>query len=127
MSASPSPPRVLGVPIQDANLISYRLCPGYGRGGADLLCWTTTAESGGHFCALDLATGQLDVRAFHHREAYPIIPASDGCIYTGSTAGEVWRYRALGGSWTIVARVWPVSAGPDAVSHIRVLAEGRDG
>lgn len=127
MSASPSPPRVLGVPIQDANLISYRLCPGYGRGGADLLCWTTTAESGGHFCALDLATGQLDVRAFHHREAYPITPASDGCIYTGSTAGAVWRYRALGGSWTIVARVWPVSAGPDAVSHIRVLAEGRDG
>lgn len=127
MTASLPSPRVLGVPIQDANLISSRLCAGYGRDGTDLLCWTTTAESGGHFCALDLTTGQLDVRAFHHREAYPITPARDGCIYTGSTAGEVWRYHAARGWWEVVATLWPVAATEGAVSHIRVLAEGRDG
>lgn len=119
-------PRVLGVPIRDANLISYRVCAGYGRDGHDLLCWTSTAESGGHFCALDLTTRQLDIRPLNHLEAYPITPASDGAIYVGSSNGEIWRYRAAGGTWEVLARPWTVSESA-RLHHIRVLAEGRDG
>jgi len=126
MATSLTEPRVLGVPIQDANLISYRLCAGYGTAGHDLLCWTTTAESGGYFCALDLTTWQLDLRPLHHLEAYPITSASDGAIYTGSTSGEIWRYRAAGSTWEVLARPWDNSGGRD-LHHIRVLGEGRDG
>lgn len=119
-------PRVLGVPIQDANLISYRLCAGYGTGSHDLLCWTTTAESGGYFCALDLTTQQLDLKPLNHLEGYPITPASDGAIYVGSSNGEIWRYRAHGSVWEVIAQPWDTPAGV-RVHHIRVLAEGRDG
>ncbi len=118
--------RLLGVPIQDANLISYRVCPGYGAEGHDLLCWTSTAESGAHFCALDLATDKLDVKPVGHLEAYPITPASDGAVYVGSTTGEIWRYRAPGSVWEVLARPWDNSGGR-GVHHIRVLCEGKDG
>ena len=126
MLTKPSEPRVLGVPITDANLISYRVCAGYGPGGHDLLCWVTTAESGAHFCALDLTTQQLDIKPLHHREGYPITPAADGAIYVGSTSGEIWCYRATGSSWKVLAQPWSTSATLDA-HHIRVLAAGRDG
>ena len=126
MILSPTEPRVLGVPIRDANLISYRVCAGYGAGGHDLLCWVTTAESGAHFCALDLATQQLDLKPLGHLEGYPIAPASDGAIYVGSTSGEIWRYRAAGSTWQVLARPWDTSATRE-VHHIRVLCEGRDG
>jgi hypothetical protein len=121
-----SNPRVLGVPIQDANLISYRVCAGYGADGHDLLCWTTTAESGGHFCAFDLVTRQLDIKPLNHLEAYPITPAGDGAIYVGSSNGEIWRYRVVGSAWEVLARPWTVSA-KVRLHHIRVLGEGRDG
>ena len=126
MLTKPSEPRVLGLPITDANLISYRVCAGYGPGGHDLLCWVTTAESGAHFCALDLTTQQLDIKPLHHREGYPITPAADGAIYVGSTSGEIWCYRATGSSWKVLAQPWSTSATLDA-HHIRVLAAGRDG
>lgn len=126
MTVRLSEPRVLGVPVRDANAISYRRCVGYGIDGHDLLCWVTTAESGAHFCALDLTTEQLDIKALHHREGYPITPASDGAIYVGSTSGEVWRYRAVGSSWEVLARLWDTSAKLD-IHHVRVLCEGSDG
>jgi len=119
-------PRLLGVPIQDANLISYRMCPGYGVEGHDLLCWVTTAESGGHFCALDLRTDKLDIKPLNHLEGYPLTPASDGCVYVGSTSGEIWRYRAAGSVWQPLARPWDDSGGKP-LHHVRVLCEGADG
>lgn len=119
-------PRCLGVPIQDANLISYRVCPGYGVEGHDLLCWVSTAESGAHFCALDLVTGKLDVKPLNHLEGYPLTPATDGCVYVGSTTGEIWRYRATGSVWEVLARPWDNSGGK-GIHHVRVLCEGKDG
>lgn len=116
--------RLLGTPIRGANLISYKLCPGYGVDGHDLLCWTTTAESGGHFSALDLATDQLDTKPLNHLEAYPIVPASDGSIYVGVTTGQIMRYRADGSIWEPLAQVWSASGG---LHHVRVLCEGADG
>ncbi len=118
-------PRLLGTPIQNASLVSYRLCPGYGRQGHTLLCWTTSAESGGHFCALDLHTDELDIKPLHHLEAYPIVPASDGAIYVGSTTGEIWRYRAEGSVWEVAGRPWDLSR--YGVHHVRAMCEGRDG
>lgn len=117
---------LLGTPIQDANVISYRVCPGYGVHRHDLLCWTSTAESGAHFAALDLQTDGLDIKPIGHLEAYPLTPASDGAIYVGSTTGEIWRYRAAGSLWEVLARPWDNSGGY-GVHHIRVLCEGKDG
>jgi len=117
-------PRVLGTPIQVANLISYKLCPGQGREGHDLFCFTSTAESGAHFVALDLVDGRLDVRPVNHLEGYPIVPASDRNVYMGSSSGEIMQYRPTDGGWRALARVWEPTQG---LHHVRAMGEGPDG
>ncbi len=116
-------PRLLGTPIQTANTISYRVAPGYGPEGHDLLCRTTTAESGGHFSALDLATDEIVTHPLNHLEAYPITPASDGMIYVGSTTGEIMRYDPTGGAWGPLAQVFTGRG----LYHVRCMTEGTDG
>ncbi len=116
--------RVLGVPIRVANLISYRLCPGLGTEGHDLFCFTTTAESGAHFAALDLVTRRLEVKPINHLEGYPIVPGSDGGVYGGSSSGEVMRYRPRDGGWEMLARVWDATK---SVHHVRAMSEGPQG
>jgi hypothetical protein len=118
-------PMVLGSPIRVANLVSYRFCAGYGPGGHDLLCWTTTAESGGYFCVLDLTTQEVVMKPLGALEGYPITPASDGNIYVGSSSGEIWRYGPVQQTWGVLARVWYAEA--DSVHHVRCLSQGRDG
>jgi hypothetical protein len=118
-------PTVLGTPIRVANLVSYRFLPGYGPDGHDLFSWTTTAESGGYFIVLDLATREVVMNPLGHLEGYPITPASNGNIYVGSSSGEIWRYGPAQQSWNVLARVW--SAKADSVHHVRSLAEGRNG
>jgi hypothetical protein len=49
----------LGVPIQSPTRIPYKTARAFGGSKADLLCWTTSAESGGHFIAMDLKTQKI--------------------------------------------------------------------
>jgi len=117
--------RVIGQPIQTANTISYIIAPGYGRDGQDLLCWVTTAESGAHFFSLDLTTRKVTVKPLNHLEGYPIVPASDGNIYVGSTTGQIMRFNPHTDEWGALAQVF---SNPERkVHHVRAMDEGRDG
>ena len=118
--------RDLGVPITSPNLISYRLGKGFLPGGHDLLCWTTTAESGGYFTAHDLASGTTISHPLHSLEAYPIVLGTDGIVYVGSTTGGVMRWDPKTNEWNALGP--PIFAMSGARwNHVRVLAEGRDG
>jgi hypothetical protein len=116
----------LGVPITSANRISYKTAYGFGPGKLNLLCWTTTAESGGYFYALNITTRELKVHPLHHLEAYPIVFGTDGKVYVGSTSGEVLSWDPLSDKWGPLGPPifnWPGSS----LNHVRVLCEGRDG
>jgi|GEM_PF-3424087 len=120
------PARDLGVPITTANLISYRVAAGLGHDGGDLLCWVTTAESGGHFSAMDLGSGAVLSYPLDHLEGYPIVFGSDRRVYVGSTSGEVMRWDPRARDWGPLGR--PLFAVPGrGVNHVRCLVEGRDG
>jgi len=123
VAVSEAQPRLIGTPIQVANTISYKVAPGYGVDGHDLLCRTTTAESGGHFFALDLATGELRTHPLNHLEAYPITPASDGMIYVGSTTGQIMRYDPKTDGWSPLAQAFSGRG----LYHVRCMTEGKDG
>ncbi len=124
--AEPVPARDLGVPITAANLISYRAAPSLGPDGGDLLCWVTTAESGGHFSAMDLASGTVLTYPLNHLEAYPIVFGSDGRVYVGSTSGEVMRWDPGSRAWGPLGKALFAVPGR-GVNHVRCLVEGRDG
>ena len=115
--------RDLGIPVTSANLISYRAARGWGHDGGDLLCWVTTAESGGHFSAMDLGSGSVLTYPLNHLEGYPIVFGSDRRVYVGSTSGEVMRWDPRARSWGAVGK--PLFAVPGrGVNHVRALCEG---
>jgi len=116
----------LGVPIQSPNRISYKTARAFGESKTDLLCWTTSAESGGHFIAMNLTTQKIFVHPLSHREAYPILFGSDGKVYVGSTSGYIMVWNPVGDTWKEAgARVFGVPN--SSLNHVRVLCEGRDG
>ena len=116
----------LGVPITSANLISYGLRRGFLPGGHDLLCWTTTAESGGYFTARDLISGATVSHPLNSLEAYPIVFGIDGSVYVGSTTGGVMRWHPKTNSWAGLGL--PLFTWPGAPwNHVRVLVEGPGG
>jgi hypothetical protein len=108
------------MPVTSAHRIAYRVMRGIGPEGHDLVCWTTTAESGGSFSALDLTTGQVVTHLLHSLEAYPIVAGSDGNIYVGSTSGEVMRWKPRTDEWEPLGK--PVFTGGWAL--VRALCEG---
>lgn len=117
--------RDLGIPVTSANLISYRAARGWGHDGGDLLCWVTTAESGGHFSAMDLGSGAVLTYPLNHLEGYPIVFGSDRRVYVGSTSGEVLRWDPRVRSWGALGK--PLFAVPGrGVNHVRALCEARD-
>jgi hypothetical protein len=125
LAEPPAPAQELGVPVTAANRIGFKTRRGFGPEGHDLLCWTTTAESGGHFCAMDIQTGKVYTHPLNHMEAYPIVFGSDGCVYTGSTSGEVLRWNPKTNTWGAIGK--PLFAWPGAsLNHVRCLCEGRD-
>ena len=118
--------RDLGIPVTSANLISYRAARGWGHEGGDLLCWVTTAESGGHFSAMDLGSGSVLTCPLNHLEGYPIVFGSDRRVYVGSTSGEVLRWTPRAKSWAALGK--PLFAVPGrGVNHVRALCEGPGG
>jgi hypothetical protein len=123
--AAPMPARELGIPITAANRITAKTARGFGPDGHDLLCWTTTAESGGHFSAMDLQTGKVVTLPLNHMEAWPLVFGSDGNVYTGSTSGEVLRWNPRTDEWGPLGPAlfqWPGAS----LNHVRALCEGRD-
>ena len=115
--------RDLGIPVTSASLISYRAARGWGHDGGDLLCWVTTAESGGHFSAMDLGSGSVLTYPLNHLEGYPIVFGSDRRVYVGSTSGEVLRWDPRVRSWGALGK--PLFAVPGrGVNHVRALCEG---
>lgn len=125
-SGVPPPATDLGVPVTSANRISYKTAYRFGPAQLDLLCWTTTAESGGSFFAMNLATRELKVHPLHHLEAYPIVFGSDGRVYVGSTSGEVFSWDPVTDQWGPLGP--PLFRWPGAsLNHVRVLCEGKDG
>ena len=117
---------VLGTPITDANVVSYQLCPGYGPDGHDLLTWTTTNESGGDFEVLDLTTNAITILPYNCLEAYPIVPASNGNIYVGTSDGSIWRYEPKTGGWSVLARPFTTDSNRP-LHHVRCMCEGPGG
>lgn len=115
-----------GIPVQSPNRISYKTAKNIGKNKEDLLCWTTTAESGGHFVAMNLTTKRVYIHPLDHLEAYPIVFGSDGKVYIGSTSGYVMVWNPLDDSWKEAgARLF---ASPNtSINHVRVLCEGLDG
>jgi hypothetical protein len=126
-AAGDPPPAIdLGVPVTVQNRISYKTAHCFGPAGLDLLCWTTTAESGGYFCAMNLADGKVRVHPLNHLEAYPIVYGSDGKVYTGSTSGEVFCWDPLTDRWGTLGV--PLFKYPGAsLNHVRALCEGDAG
>ncbi len=123
MPSLPTPARDLGVPITAACRISYKTVP---LPSGNLLCWTTTAESGGHFSALALKSGQVYTHPLHSLEAYPILPASDGRVCVGSTSGEVMVWDPPTDTWQPLGP--PLFPPPThGINHVRALCEGREG
>lgn len=116
----------LGIPVTAPNRISYKTAHAFGPAKIDLLCWTTTAESGGTFCALNLSDGSFTFHPLNTLEAYPIVFGSDGRVYTGSTSGEVFFWHPLTGEWGVLGV--PLFRYPgSSLNHVRVLCEGDDG
>lgn len=116
----------LGIPVTAQNRISYKTAHRFGPAKLDLLCWTTTAESGGYFCALNLGDGTVKVHPLNHLEAYPIVFGSDGRVYTGSTSGEVFSWDPLTDRWGPLGT--PLFKYPGStVNHVRALCEGDKG
>jgi hypothetical protein len=119
-------PEDLGIPIATPNRISYGTAWHFGPKQLDLLCWTTTAESGGDFCALDLSSGKVSIHPLRSMEAYPLVFGSDGSVYVGSTTGEVMRWNPIDDTWGPAGP--PLFRFPGAsLNHVRVLCEGKDG
>lgn len=118
--------RDLGIPITTPNRISYKTASEFGPGKRDLLCWTTTAESGGHFAALDLKTRRFIVKPLGSLEAYPIVYGSDGRVYVGNTDGYVWVWNPEDDSWGRAGERMFAQPGV-SLNHVRVLCEGPDG
>ena len=126
LTAAPIAARDLGIPITAANVISYRTARGLGQDSGDLLCWVTTAESGGHFSAMDLGSGSVLTYPLTHLEGYPIVFGSDRRVYIGSTTGEVMRWDPRTRMWGALGK--PLFAVPGrGVNHVRCLVEGRGG
>lgn len=122
---SAQPAQEIGVPVTSANRIAVGTARGFLPNGHDLLCWTTTAESGGHFSAMDLQTGKVTTHPLNHLEAWPLVFGSDGNVYTGSTSGEVMRWNPRTDAWGALGK--PLFKFPGAsLNHVRVLCEGRD-
>jgi hypothetical protein len=118
--------RCHGVPIQSPNRISYKTAKAFGKNKDDLICWTTTAESGGHFVALNLRTKKYYVYPLNHLEAYPIVYGSNGKVYIGSTSGYVMVWNPIDDSWKEAgSRIFNVPN--NYLNHVRVLCEGKDG
>lgn len=118
-----APATDLGVIIKSSNLISYKIVHCSKRDGRDLLCWTTTAESGGYFSAMDLTTGEVISHPLNHLEAYPIVVGSDGIVYVGSTSGEVMRWDPAADTWGPLGKPLFAILGR-WVNHVRVMCEG---
>ena len=123
-ASSLPPAEDLGIPVRWPNLISHRLCPGAGPQGHDLMCFTTNADAG-HFGALDLVTGELQVRPFSGSEAYIVLHGSDGSVYVGLAIGVIMRYRPGDGSWERLAAPFQGKGWP--ADFLRAMDEGRDG
>jgi hypothetical protein len=116
----------LGVPVQSPDRISYKTAYHFGKHNDDLLCWTTTAESGGQFAALNLNTHKLFIHPLEHLEAYPIVFGSNGKVYIGSTSGYVMVWDPIDDSWAKAGdRLFNVTN--SALNHVRALCEGPDG
>lgn len=116
----------IGIPITSANRIAVGAARGYLPNGNDLFCWTTTAESGGHFSAMDLKTQKVVTHPLNHLEAWPLVFSSNGIVYTGSTSGEVMQWNSHTDAWGALGK--PLFKWPGAtLNHVRVLCEGRDG
>ena len=116
----------LGAPITVANRISYKTALAFGPARLDLLCWTTTAESGGSFFGMNLADGKVSIHPLNHLEAYPILFASDGRVYVGSTSGEVFAWEPVSDGWEAAGP--PLFRYPGkSVNHVRSLCEGEGG
>ena len=125
-AGDPMPAVDLGMPITFPNRISYRTAREFGPSKLDLLCWTTTAESGGSFCAMEIASGRISCHPLNSLEAYPIVFGSDGMVYVGSTSGEVMRWDPRADTWGPLGA--PLFRHPGTtVNHVRVLCEGGDG
>jgi hypothetical protein len=115
-----------GIPIQSSNRISYKTAKAFGKNKDDLLCWTTTAESGGHFVAMNLRTKKYFVHPLNHLEAYPIVYGSNGKVYIGSTSGYVMVWNPIDDSWKEAgSQIFNVPN--NYLNHVRVLCEGMDG
>lgn len=115
-----------GIPIQSPNRISYKTAYHFGKNKINLLCWTTTAESGGHFFALNLNTKKLSVHPLNHLEAYPIVFGSNGKVYIGSTSGYIMVWNPDDDSWKEAGdRLFAVPG--LSINHVRALCEGPDG
>ena len=126
VAGDPPPATDLGVPVTVQNRISYKTAHAFGPALLDLLCWTTTAESGGYFCGMNLGNGEVRVHPLNHLEAYPIVFASDGRVYTGSTSGEVLCWDPVTDHWGklgVPLFMYPGSS----LNHVRVLCEGDGG
>jgi hypothetical protein len=115
-----------GIPIQTPNRISYKTAYQFGANKDDLLCWTTTAESGGQFIAMFLKNKKIVVHQLGHLEAYPIVFGSNGIVYVGSTSGSVMSWDPVTDTWREAgSRLFNMPN--STTNHVRVLCEGKDG